>query len=200
MEIIKEKTPSLAGIIPHLKVNSIGIINVPIQLASKVIYLKTVVADNVNFNGDILLGISSMSDFNILIHPKEKGLYIDEEFLPFVQHSEKDNFLNTVDDRISHPQCKSSHTQKRKKKGILKQTNRYTFDNSWKEIREYDIQIGGAKHIVSDKIAIFSLNDCIMKIDDELDWKYYNKNVVKCLRNMHENKYKLITIVNNISL
>ena len=117
LEIKQEETPSLAGIIPHLKINTIGFIDVPIQLASKLIYLKTIVADNVYFNGDILLGISSMSDFNILIHPREKGIYIDDEFLPFLKHSVNDYFLNKVDSNKSDP---GFNTQNRKKKGILK--------------------------------------------------------------------------------
>ena len=65
--LIIEKTnlPTLTGIVSNHTINIIGTVNIPIKIASQNFYLKALIADNVNYNGDILVGLKLTDNYGI---------------------------------------------------------------------------------------------------------------------------------------
>ena len=191
----KKHFSNLAGIVNDHKIHTLGIIDIPLKLASELINVETIVASNVNYTGDLLLGFNTMREYNVIVHPGGKGIFINDDFVPFIEkpfmqlHCSHVNFASGLEMR------QNNTAQKPRKRGILKRKIQHPdmLSCDWENLVNKQVLGRHGNAHPRKKLATFNLRNCIIKEDNSgLNWEYCNPNIVPTLRNLHKNKYKIV--------
>ena len=181
LQLYKNNVPKMSGIVPGQQIATVGTVYLPITLGKHKFSLETIVANNINHNGTILLGLTDMARLQIRVFTDRKGISIKNTFIPFVHNTR----LSKSAVAKVHKYSKNKNEEKR---SILKKRNIGNLYSNWiyKEKDNLVIRHGDAKR--RRKLLILDINNyevCPLQF----------KNTCY-IRNMDKNDYRVVMIKN----
>ena len=201
LKINSSNIPRLTGIIKGHQINALGTVIVPISFGNNNFSINTIVADNITYSGNILIGLQSMVEMKVHIFTDEAGVQINNQFFPFIKlYSE--NVLS-VNGYRNKKEMKV-HDKRISRSGIFNNSECNNVQNSSlpKSILKKKKAISNIIHVDKDDDFSAYLPDIpskqkcmIINFEDIISNEgVFLFNMKHSIQNMHENGYEIIFV------